>query len=341
MATPLTPTQILAAVQSSGLPIYEMPGWRGRCRCHDGNHEQGIGPNGRGWGGINGVVVHHTAGPMNSGQAAIDYTVNILNRGRTDTPGPLVQFSIDADGRVIICAAGRSNQAGAVSSVAINHMIAADFSLTSPYQDVRGSDADGNTHTFGIEIQAPDVPNAIQVDAAERLSAAICKAYGWTGQETCAHGEIASSKAQSDPGLDMGLFRRTVMGIVSGSAPGTGAGGGVPSGTVTPPPPPPAAPAVPAVSLSALIAAFHHDSQPSVPTGSVSYPPAIYVERALNGKGLLAANRVDGSAGTSTVAAYAAWQRHCGYSGAAADGYPGVASLSRLGRETGQFTVIN
>ena len=218
MAAPLTPTQLLEVVKNSGLPYYEMPGWRGRCRCHNGNHEQGIGPNGRGWGPIYSTVIHHTAGASLSGQAAINYSATTLNLGRVDTPGPLVQISIDADGRVIICAAGRSNQAGSVSQVAINHMIASDFRLDIPYQDVRGSNADGNTHTYGFEIQAIDVPNDIQTVAAERLAASFARFYGWSGQETCGHGEIASSKVQSDPGLDMGAFRRAVMSFVSTGA---------------------------------------------------------------------------------------------------------------------------
>jgi hypothetical protein len=36
-----------------------------------------------------------------------------------------------------------------------------------------------------------------------------------------------------------------------------------------------------------------------------------------------------------TVAVYAAWQRHLGYSGSAADGIPGQDSLSRLGTRHG------
>jgi hypothetical protein len=112
-----------------------------------------------------------------------------------------------------------------------------------------------------------------------------------------------------------------------------------PGATPTAPAAPPA-PSVPQVSLSALTRAFHADSAASSPTGHVSYGPAIYVERALQRRGLLPANRVDGSAGTTTVAAYAAWQRALGYSGKDADGYPGLTSLTRLGHDTGLFSVV-
>jgi hypothetical protein len=63
------------------------------------------------------------------------------------------------------------------------------------------------------------------------------------------------------------------------------------------------------------------------------------VEAALHKAGLLASSYTgDGYFGSKTVAAYAAWQRHLGYSGSAANGIPGKASLVKLGAKYG-FTV--
>lgn len=62
------------------------------------------------------------------------------------------------------------------------------------------------------------------------------------------------------------------------------------------------------------------------------------VEAALVDAGYLAKAYSDGHFGTVTVQAYAKWQRHLGYSGTAADGIPGRASLTALGKEHG-FTV--
>jgi hypothetical protein len=59
----------------------------------------------------------------------------------------------------------------------------------------------------------------------------------------------------------------------------------------------------------------------------------LRVERALHKKGLLAKSLVDGHFGSTTVSAYAAWQRRLGYSGLAANGLPGETSLKRLGRK--------
>jgi hypothetical protein len=57
----------------------------------------------------------------------------------------------------------------------------------------------------------------------------------------------------------------------------------------------------------------------------------LAVEQALKAKGLLAAAQTDGHYGTSTLDAYAAWQRSLGYSGLDANGVPGRTSLTELG----------
>ena len=57
----------------------------------------------------------------------------------------------------------------------------------------------------------------------------------------------------------------------------------------------------------------------------------LLVERALNARGLLASQYIDGHFGTRTIDAYAAYQRSLGYSGLGATGLPGATSLQRLG----------
>jgi hypothetical protein len=60
-------------------------------------------------------------------------------------------------------------------------------------------------------------------------------------------------------------------------------------------------------------------------------PHVLAVEQALQAKGLLGASLADGHYGTSTLDAYAAWQRSLGYSGLDANGVPGRTSLTQLG----------
>lgn len=66
-------------------------------------------------------------------------------------------------------------------------------------------------------------------------------------------------------------------------------------------------------------------------------PSVLLVEKALQANGFLATTYVDGHFGTSTVSAYAAYQRSLGYSGLGATGLPGKTSLTKLG--AGRFTV--
>ncbi|MGN9908706.1 peptidoglycan-binding protein [Phytohabitans sp. LJ34] len=96
--------------------------------------------------------------------------------------------------------------------------------------------------------------------------------------------------------------------------------------------------ALPAVDMELVLLAAQVDP-PKADTGLTpgASTHVIEVERALNAKGLLASGAVDGHFGTSTVSAYAAWQRSLGYSGLDANGIPGPTSLTRLGE--GRFTV--
>lgn len=96
--------------------------------------------------------------------------------------------------------------------------------------------------------------------------------------------------------------------------------------------------AKPVVDLSNLIAAAKRD--PKLPQGGTTHPKDVKpVETALRKEGLLDAKYAsDGSFGSLTVKAYAAWQRKLGYTGKDADGIPGKASLTKLGAKHG-FTV--
>jgi hypothetical protein len=110
---------------------------------------------------------------------------------------------------------------------------------------------------------------------------------------------------------------------------------------VTPPKPPAPKPPTPKphVDLSNLIAAAKAD--PKAKQGHQTHATDVrLVEAALKAEGLLASQYAgDGSFGSTTVSAYAAYQRHLGYKGADANGIPGKASLTKLGQKHG-FTVV-
>jgi peptidoglycan hydrolase-like protein with peptidoglycan-binding domain len=96
--------------------------------------------------------------------------------------------------------------------------------------------------------------------------------------------------------------------------------------------------ALPVVDMEMVLLAAQVDP-PKPDTGLTPGASAhvIEVERALNAKGLLASGSVDGHYGTSTVSAYAAWQRSLGYTGIDANGIPGPTSLTSLGQN--RYTV--
>ncbi|WP_329187056.1 N-acetylmuramoyl-L-alanine amidase [Actinacidiphila glaucinigra] len=105
--------------------------------------------------------------------------------------------------------------------------------------------------------------------------------------------------------------------------------------------PQPSKPAKPSVSLAKVVQAARTD--PHAAQGHQTYAVGVrLVEKALLELGYLTSRYAgDGSFGSVTVTAYAAWQRHLGYSGTAADGIPGRTSLSKLGATTGLFTVTS
>lgn len=105
-------------------------------------------------------------------------------------------------------------------------------------------------------------------------------------------------------------------------------------------PAPKPVPAKPSVSLSKLLHAAKTD--PKAKQGHQTYAAGVkLVEAALKAEHLLAAAYAsDGSYGTTTITAYKHYQTKLGYKGADADGFPGKASLTKLGKAHG-FTVVS
>lgn len=115
---------------------------------------------------------------------------------------------------------------------------------------------------------------------------------------------------------------------------------GAAAGTVSVPAEPAVAHATSTVNMEKVLRAAQIDPRrPNQhPTPGAARGVTV-VEKALHAEGLLAQRYVDGHFGTKTVAAYTAYQRSLGYTGLAANGLPGVASLKRLG--AGRFRVTH
>ncbi|MBR7679255.1 N-acetylmuramoyl-L-alanine amidase, partial [Streptomyces daliensis] len=154
---------------------------------------------------------------------------------------------------------------------------------------------------YGFEIEnrgdGRDPYPTAQLDAVERLSAALCRAHGWSAASVIGHKEWTRRKI--DPSFSMPGMRDRI-GARIGTAPST-------------PPPYVAFPG----------AAFFRPGRNS--------PLITAVGRRLNAEGCGLYTVGPGPVwGEADRRSYAAWQRRLGYTGSAADGIPGRASWDKL-----------
>lgn len=316
MSDPMTAAKFLAALKAEGVDVVEVAGWRTRNRNHKGD-----------WGPVHGVMIHHTAG---GSSGAVEY----CRDGSSALPGPLCHGVITKDGKVHLIGMGRTNHAGGGDPQVLAAVKSEDYGDRPPKSDEHeGTDGavDGNAHFYGFECvnrgDGKDPWPDVQVEAIERVSAAICRAHGWTAKSVIGHLEWSDWK--SDPkGVPMPGLRDRVQARL----------GGAPSVPTPPAPQPPAG--LPTVSLSHAIAAARRD--PGLPQGGATHRAEVrLIEAALVKLGYLGSQwAADGSFGTKTVDAYRKVQWHLGYTGSDADGIPGNHSLTWLGQKSGLFRKV-
>lgn len=306
MATPLTADQMLAKLKAEGLTVHEHTGWT--------THNRDT-ATGKTFGPVTGVLIHHTAGHNDK---------EICYNGRSGLPGPLCHSWLGKTDGLWMIGHGRANHAGLVDGDVIR---ALTNETALPHDD--RADTDGNDVLYGLEIEnlgdGHDPYPADQYRQAVLWAAALCRAHGWSEKSIAGHKEVQPGKI--DPSFDMDTFRADVKKQLAV----------IPGGT-TPAPKP--APSKPHVDLSLLAKAAKTD--PDARQGHVTYMTGTNLtEAALVKLGYLSKTYAgDGSFGSTTVAAYARWQRHLGYTGADANGIPGPTSLTKLGSKTGLFTVV-
>lgn len=200
MATPMSASTFVSALKKEGVKVSERySGWRSHNRNHKGA-----------WGGVNGVLIHHTAGRS---------SLSLCYNGRSDLPGPLCHTHLAKDGTATMCSAGRANHAGPVARNAHNAVV--NESISHPRPSRSSGTVDGNAHYYGIEIEnlgtGKDPYPSVQYDAAVRWAAAICRHHGWTADSVVGHKET-SVEGKIDPSFDMNKFRRDVAARLKGSA---------------------------------------------------------------------------------------------------------------------------
>lgn len=311
MASPLSASAFRNAIEGEGVDVVGVGDWTRHNRNHKGS-----------WGPMRGVMIHHT---VTSGTA---HSVALCRTGHATLPGPLCHGVIDKDGRVHLVGYGRANHAG-LGDDDVLAAVTAERALPADNE----ANTDGNRYFYGFECvnlgDNRDPWPEVQVEAIARAAAGICRKHGWGAESVIGHLEWQPGKVdprgpigkRGGPALTMAKIRARVAELLDDK---------------TPSKPTPDKPPRKVVDLSRLVAAARRD--PAKAGTPVSYAGARIVEDALAAEGLLAKKYVDGHFGTQTKAAYAAWQRRCGYSGTAADGIPGRASLDTLARKH-EFTV--
>ncbi|MFD5184017.1 N-acetylmuramoyl-L-alanine amidase [Streptomyces sp. NPDC058372] len=188
MAPPMTAATFLAALKSEGVTVVEVGSWR----THNRNSKGA-------WGPVNGVMIHHT---VTSGSAR---TVDICRNGYAGLPGPLCHGVITKDGRVHLVGYGRANHAGSGDDDVLAAVIA-EKKLPAANE----ANTDGNARFYGFECEnlgdGKDPWPAAQLDAIERVSAAICRVHGWAPESVIGHLEWQPGKI--DPrGFTMASMR--------------------------------------------------------------------------------------------------------------------------------------
>ncbi|WP_055693361.1 N-acetylmuramoyl-L-alanine amidase [Streptomyces prasinopilosus] len=315
MAPPMPAATFAALFRAEGITVLEVGDWRD----HNRNSK---GP----WGEVHGVMIHHT---VTRGTAT---TVRMCRDGYPGLPGPLCHGVIAKDGTVHLVGYGRANHAG----LGDPDVLRAVINEVKPPTDNEAS-TDGNRHFYGFECEnlgdGVDPWPPEQIEAIGRVITAICRHHGWGARSALRHLDWQPGKIDPrGPGMDWDDILTRVTARLAGDKPDPKPATPKPAA-----PKPLPKPTKPTVDLSQLVAAAK--SNPAAKGTPVTYSGVRTVEAALVDAGLLAKKYSDGHYGTTTVTAYATWQRRLGYTGKDADGIPGRTSLKRLGDKYG-FRVV-
>ncbi len=342
MATPLTAGKLLAALRGEGLVVHEVRDWRRHHRNAKGR-----------WGPMHGVMIHHTV------TEGLEASVDLCYDGHPDLPGPLCHGVIDKRGEIHLVGNGRANHAGLGDRDVLEAVIAEEYPL--PKDDA--ADADGNRHFYGFECinlgDGQDPWPKEQQLAIEKVSAALCRAHGWSERSVIGHKEWQPGKVdprgflmdrmrdrikqrlakppEGEPGTGNGGSAGGASGDAgpgdggsdggpgggsgdgAGSGPGGGSGDGSGDGTGRPVPPRP-----------------QHPPYEPFPGPDFFRPGTPSPVIAAMGERLVAEDcgHYKGRPGPEWTEAhrksYASWQRKLGFRGKDADGLPGRVSWERL-----------
>lgn len=176
MATPLSADRIVDALHAEGVTVQAYRDWRTHNRDHKGP-----------WGGVNGVMIHHTV------SSADDPSVALCYNGHSTLPGPLCHGVGRNDGRIALVGHGRANHAG----MGDGDVLQAVINETALPAD-NAANTDGNRHFYGLEIvnlgNGKDTYPWVQYVAAVKWATAHCRAHNWSERSVIGHKEWQPGK---------------------------------------------------------------------------------------------------------------------------------------------------
>lgn len=181
-------------LRRAGLEVIEVKGWKGRGAPDRYGRPQFFSAM------PDTILAHHTA---TSDRAAGDMpSLRLLIDGRRDLSGPLSQLGLSRTGVVYVIAAGKANHAGRGAW--------------------RGQTSSSRTIGVEAENDGSGKPWPVkQLDAYERLCAALCDYLNVDAERVCAHREWALPTGRKpDPaGIEMNAFRDRVRSHLASAPP--------------------------------------------------------------------------------------------------------------------------
>jgi hypothetical protein len=239
-------------------------------------------------------MIHHT---VTKGTSA---TVRICFDGHSRLPGPLCHGVIAKSGVVHLVGDGRANHAGSGDDDVLRAVISEDETLPADNE----ANTDGNSHFYGFECEnlgdGVDPWPAIQLEAIERVSAALCRHHGWSERSVIGHLEWRPGKV--DPrGFTMASMRNRVRTRLGSK---------------------PAPDTEPKYQPFPGAAWFKNRPRSPIVTAMGKRLVAVGCSAYAEGPGPQWTD--------ADRESYAKWQRKMGYTGADADGWPGSKSWEAL-----------
>ncbi|MFF1676920.1 peptidoglycan-binding protein [Streptomyces sp. NPDC058256] len=290
MAKPMSASKLVEILRAEGVTVHEVRNWR----THNRNSK---GP----WGPMNGVMIHHTV------TSGTDSSVSLCYDGYSSLPGPLCHGVIDKKGHVHLVGNGRANHAGLGDGDVLRAVV--NETKLPPDNE---ADTDGNRHFYGFECvnlgNGKDPWPEAQKEAIEKVSAAICRHYGWSERSVIGHKEWQPGK-QDPRGFTMDGMRSRIADRLKGK----------PSGGSSPDPKPQPKPSYEPFPGAGFFQVGRHD------------PLITAMGKRLVAEGC--GRYEDGPSPNWTDAdrkSYTAWQHKLGFKGKDADGIPGKVSWERL-----------